>query len=463
MMDLLVRGVRVRGHSVWVAVGRKLGSDRLTYPMPQRASGLLRLTGYGMVQSRLQELAGRYPGRGFGLASRALRVATHPGTLAARHLGREDFDFPGTFRLLDLPPGRPDIVHVHNLHGDYFDLRALPWLSHQVPTMITLHDAWLLSGHCAYPVGCDRWQTGCGRCPDLKCYPAVRRDATAWNWRRKQGIYEASRLYVTAPSQWMLDLARRSILAPAMAGARVVANGVDCAIFRPADRTALRTQMDIRDDALVLLLTAGSRGSEWKDIRTARAAAAIASERLHPRPVVTIQLTDPPAGTPRCRDNMRFVGYQTTAGDVARFLQVADVYLHAAGAETFGLMVAEAMACGTPVVASAVGGIPEVVCPVPVSDICEVAIDRSHATGVLVPPNDPGAMAEAAVALLRSPAARRAMGRNAVRDVAARFDAERQIDEYVRLYEEILEQDAAELGRNTRLSGATASGRYAAR
>jgi len=54
-----------------------------------------------------------------------------------RRLGREDFNFPGTHQLLRLLPGRPDIVHAHNLHGGYFDLRFLVPLSHQVPLILT--------------------------------------------------------------------------------------------------------------------------------------------------------------------------------------------------------------------------------------------------------------------------------------------------------------------------------------
>jgi hypothetical protein len=54
--------------------------------------------------------------------------------------------------------------------------------------MLTLHDAWLLSGHCAHSFDCQRWKTGCGECPDLDVYPASPRDATACNWRRKREI-----------------------------------------------------------------------------------------------------------------------------------------------------------------------------------------------------------------------------------------------------------------------------------
>ncbi len=75
----------------------------------------------------LLPLGGRV--RGVGRMRNVLQVYIgQPGRLVNHWQGNEDFDFPGTSKLLDLPPERPDIVHCHNLHGGwpesvYFDLR----------------------------------------------------------------------------------------------------------------------------------------------------------------------------------------------------------------------------------------------------------------------------------------------------------------------------------------------------
>src|SRR4030095_8523730 len=109
--------------------------------------------------------------------NRVSELLAEPVRIAGQLAGHEDFDYPGTWNLLNLTPEPPLIVHGHNLHSDYFDLRALPWLSNKVPVVLSLHDAWLLSGHCAHSFDCDRWRIGCGDCPDLTIYPALRRDA----------------------------------------------------------------------------------------------------------------------------------------------------------------------------------------------------------------------------------------------------------------------------------------------
>jgi glycosyltransferase involved in cell wall biosynthesis len=133
--------------------------------------------------------------------------------------------------------------------GRYFDLRWLPWLSRQLPVILNLRDTWALSGHCAGFQGCERWKTGCGRCPDLDIYPPLERDTTAANWSRKARIYARSRLYVTAPSQWMMDQIAQSMLHAAKS--KLISNGIDIETFRPADRDYARRALDLPPDGVI--------------------------------------------------------------------------------------------------------------------------------------------------------------------------------------------------------------------
>src|SRR5262249_30035957 len=155
------------------------------------------------------------------------RALADPGVALDVARGREDFRFPASRRVLELAPSKPDVLHLHNLHGGYFDLRILPDVAERVPTVVTMHDEWLFTGHCAYTLGCERWLTACGECPHLDVYPALRVDGTAGNRGRKAELYARARVHVAAPSAWLLERAQRSILAPAIASARVVPNGVD--------------------------------------------------------------------------------------------------------------------------------------------------------------------------------------------------------------------------------------------
>ena len=141
---------------------------------------------------------------------------------------------------------------------------------------------------------------------------------------------------------------------------------------------------------------------------------------------------------------MRFVPYQKAPDVVARYYQAADVYLHAARADTFPNTVLEALACGTPVVATAVGGILEQVKPLRIAD-CGLGnsdlngYGMDEATGVLVPPGYVEAMAEAVITLLTDDTLRKRLGHNAAEDAQRRFGLNRQVDNYTCWYREILE------------------------
>jgi glycosyltransferase involved in cell wall biosynthesis len=340
----------------------------------------------------------------------------------------------------------PEIVHAHNLHGGYFDLRQLPRLSQRVPFVLTLHDAWLFSGHCAHSFDCERWLTGCGRCPDLTIYPAVARDATAFNFRRKQGIYQASRLYVATPSGWLADRLASSMLAPMARECRVIPNGVDLATFAPADRGAARARLGLPGDALILLFAAnGIRQNRWKDFQTLRQSVARASLSLKGRPVLLLALgEDAPAE--RVGDaEIRFLPYQADQDVVATHYRAADLYVHAARAETFPNTVLEALACGTPVIASAVGGVLEQVHGLGLrgAQPSQETHDTAKSTGVLVAPGDVEALAASVVILAIDPDLRHRLGENAARDAHARFSRDTQVDAYLEWFREIRERVVA--------------------
>ncbi|MES4784835.1 MAG: hypothetical protein C4294_02335, partial [Nitrospiraceae bacterium] len=247
----LLRMSREHGYRSWLAVGRQYGDNPYLLRIPNDANRTRWARGWIKTGQLLSPFVGKVGG--IGRVRRLVQLLGEPRRLWSLRYGHEDFEFPGTWRLLEITPQRPDIVHCHNLHGGYFDLRAISWLSHQVPLILTLHDAWLLSGHCSHSFGCERWKTGCGHCSDLTIYPAIRRDATAYNWQRKKDIYARSRLYVATPCRWLLEKVTESILAPAICESRVIPNGVDLSIFRPVDKQAVRAMLGIQPDAKVVL------------------------------------------------------------------------------------------------------------------------------------------------------------------------------------------------------------------
>lgn len=420
----LYRGYARRGHGSWLAVGRKRSPDPGVFELPRPDAPTLPGRLLQRLARRLDRLA--CPARPWpaGLARR-LEILADPARRTDWRHGREDFHFPATARLLQLCPAPPDVLHCHNLHGGYFDLRELPALSRQVPVILNLRDAWLLTGHCAYFVDCERWRTGCGRCPDLARYPGIRRDATAENWQRKADLYARSRLYVTAPSRWLLDCARQSMLAAVEY--RLIPNGIDLNVFRPGDRRAARARFGVAPDAAVVLFAAASRRNLYKDPETMHGAIrALGAGWRGPAPLVFLCVGAAVPATGLRGLDVRCVPFLAEPEAMADAYRAADVFVHTARAEAFGKTVTEAMACGTPVAASAVGGIPEQI---------------SHGVeGFLAPPGDPAALARCAAELLADPRLRERCSEAAVRR-ARHYDVETQVEAFLDWYRAIVQHD----------------------
>lgn len=129
-------------------------------------------------------------------------------------------------------------------------------------------------------------------------------------------------------------------------------------------------------------------------------------------------------------ERVTFLGWQP---DLRALLPTWDVFLHPSLEEGFPVAVLEAMASGIPVVASAVGGVPELV--------------EDGRTGWLVPPGDAGALGERLGQLLSDGSARRAMGAAARQRVRHNFTVDRMVDEIAAIYADLLEGRPASCAR----------------
>lgn len=420
----LAAGCREAGHTAWLAVGSKLGGDPYTLLINDERSGA-----WSQAVHRFAAAVRKV--KPIRRHRHWLQRLAFPVNYLDYLRGREDFHYPQTRSLLRISPEPPDLLHAHNLHGGYFDLRQLAEFSRQLPCVVTLRDEWLLTGHCAYTGACTRWQTGCGECPDLSIYPAIRRDGTAQNWRAKAKIYRKSRLFVAAPSRWLLDEAKRSMLAPGIVESRVIPNGIDTALFRPCSREAARAELNLPTDRHILLASANLiRSNSFKDWPTLRAAMGITASRIAAGKIMFIALAESGKAERIGAVEIHFVPFEKDLRKVALYYQAADLFLHAAKSENFPTTVLEALACGTPVIATAVGGIPE-----QINNLADPAIGDG-ATGVLVQPADAEAMAHWVVTLLEDPELRAKMARQARADAEVRFGFDRMLAAYLRYYED---------------------------
>ena len=421
VVDNLSNRYRGLGYETLLVVGEKRSNNPTVIPFPKNEKE----TGWARFCLGLQAYLLPLHGKIRGIA----RMRQWLGDLAIgidalpRWLGMEEFHFPASAQLIELTQFSPDIVQMHNLHGGYFDLRALEDLSQQVPVVLTLHDAWLLSGNCAHSLGCTRWQTGCGNCPDIHIYPGLSRDSTALNWQRKKRIYARSHLYIATPSQWLMNQVKDSILAPAIKEARVIPNGIDTQIFYPRTQADVRLELGLLNSQAIFLFTAnGIRRNPFKDYKTLHLAIALLAKRTS-QDILLLALGEEGPDEQIDSVRIRYLGKVLDPKIVAKYYQAADWYVHASKADTFPNSILEAMACATPVIATAVGGIPE-------------QIIDGH-TGYLVAAGDSEALSIKMEYVLANPKIRDQLGVASVKRVAEHFTLELQAQRYIDWFRQI--------------------------
>lgn len=319
-----------------------------------------------------------------------------------------------------------DIIQLYNIHGGYLSPADLPRLSHRAPLVWRLSDIWPATGHCAYSGACERWREGCGHCPDLGAYPPVRRDATAYLWRRKRVAYAKSNITFVAPSSWMEDIVRASPLLRDFPCVRI-ATGVDEDQFNmplaEATRVAARTELDIPENATVILFAAHILdGNPRKGGQNLVAALNL----LGAMPNCLLLLAG--VGGQSWREaqplDLRLAGYRSEPDDMAKIYAAADFSVTPSLDENLANTVLESMACGRPVVAFNAGGTRDAV--------------RHMETGYLAAAGDNTALANGIKQFVDSKELRQRIGRGASELVSREFGQSRQTERFANLYHDIL-------------------------
>jgi N-acetyl-alpha-D-glucosaminyl L-malate synthase BshA len=229
---------------------------------------------------------------------------------------------------------------------------------------------------------------------------------------------------LSVPSAWLRDQAIQ-LLGLAQVPIEVIANFVDPAVFhpRPGDLRHLFPKLAWPDDPKqrprVMI-----HGSNFRSVKRVGDAVRVLDIVQRSREAALVLIGDGPerSAVEALCARLDLAARVSFLGPLAHFSELlarADLFLLPSATESFGLSALEALASGVPVVASAVGGLPEVV--------------RDRVTGLLVPPAQPEAMAAAVLSLLNDEPMRRAMAEAARADALARFATKPAIDRYEQL------------------------------
>ncbi len=303
------------------------------------------------------------------IESRFLSKNSHPKNSARLFLDRvirrsyvslSTEPWHGTRRLLSAPAAEDlegvDVVHLHTV-ADWFDVpRWLEALPRTIGIVISLHDMWHVTGGCFLYRGNDQYANEtnpCDPCPILK-WPANRFLAKT-AYQRKLQAYRNCGARLIVNSHWLAEIAGRSAITKACGGVRVIPPGIDTAIFKLQDKRLCRKRSGLPEDTFVIVTGGASLNDTNKNFPWL-------FEQLFHLPdidrVVVVAFGEGKLPVPGGL-NVRFTGRIRDRHELAKLLGAGNVFVSASLMETYALTVVEAMACGTPVVAFRVGGIPE--------------------------------------------------------------------------------------------------------
>ncbi|HGH6031183.1 TPA: glycosyltransferase family 4 protein [Vibrio mimicus] len=237
-----------------------------------------------------------------------------------------------------------DLVHMHIIHDGFFSMDAIPFLSRRKPIVWTWHDPWPMTGHCIYPMGCDKWKTGCGNCPSLEAPFRMRKDRTKQQFSWKNNIYKKTKAEVVLASKWMLDMAQNSPFSEYFNFTQIPF-GLDLEKYRPRDKKVARERLGIFPDRAVVFIRASS--TPFKGLRE----FVEALELINPELKLCIIALQEVGHFDQFIGKHQIIefGWSNDEELLLDAYAACDFFAMPSMAEAFGLMAIEAMACGRPV------------------------------------------------------------------------------------------------------------------
>ena len=241
---------------------------------------------------------------------------------------------------------KPDVVHLHELHGYYVNYSEIVRLlkSSNIPVVWTFHCEFMYTGKCGHANSCEKWKIECHNCPQIKEYPAsLGFDFTRLMFNQKKQLFEDfNRLKVVTPSYWLADRVRKSFLKTK--SINVIHNGIDTEeVFFPKDATYVKEKYKLNKKKVILSVAPDimgrSKGGQW----------ILELSKLYSTDYVFVMIgvKDLSVSWP---SNVIALSKTNNQNELADFYSAADLFLLTSEKETFSLVTAESLACGTPVV-----------------------------------------------------------------------------------------------------------------
>ena len=316
---------------------------------------------------------------------------------------------------------QPDIVHLFWVNGGFLRIETLK--KFKQPIVWTLHDMWPFTGGCHYDDECGKFQQSCGSCPVLNS--GHERDLSRRIWERKRKSWENVPIVVVATSQWLADMARSSSIFRSQR-IEVIPNGIDTEIYKPGNKEAARAVYNLPQDKHLILFSAFSATS---DKRKGNQFLVLALEKMSQagwgsNTELVIIGASRPESPPDMGMKVHYMGHMHDEISQVLLYSAADVVVTPSIQENLSNTVMESLACGTPVVAFDIGGMPDM-------------IDHKI-NGYLATPFEPNDLADGMMWVLENEIRREMLSERARQTAEVRYALDTVVKDYLALYQSIL-------------------------
>lgn len=253
---------------------------------------------------------------------------------------------------------KPDVVLLHNLHSNYINIPLLlNYLSKKdIVTILILHDCWFYTGKCCYynDLKCDKWKSGCYKCPAKKKFnKSYFFDFSKKMYLDKEKLYSSfDNLAVVGVSKWVTEDAKKSILKNAKY-IETIYNWINLDVFKPHDTKELREKLGLNNKFVIFGIAA-----IWSKEKGLDIFIELSKKLMEDYQIILVGNINK---SQKDLGKIKLLGPITDINRLSDLYAMADVFINPSIMETFGKTTAEALCCGTPVIAYNSTATPELV------------------------------------------------------------------------------------------------------